>query len=438
MKYLLLLGSLLLVACGSDKTLEQYERDKLNNNLALYQSVSGTYTGVVQSKEENQVLGAMELNLRAETQVNPGGNGDTASGTPILVGNVRFLDEMVITLTAPTGYYDPNTGAYSAEIRIAKTGDGEKIVNLSGNLANGSLQGEIATRDFPGSGGKFQLVRGGRNIYDLLKEARPQNPNDTNGNRQVKAFLGATDFKQNEVKRSVRIVLLQPIKGNEEDLLDIIDPIKKVQVSFNYSQTLNLLFANATYDIRQGTLSGGRSIVLNGQTQEMSLDCLNRDGTVSCNHFTTGSGLSATTMAKVAAWDSKDPPDTDQRKAVSKTFVGKGVIGGRIKTVKLSVTEPVRPRLQELEELFAPNADRIVNASVNFAESVDATFTFARWDRVNGIIDASFSRDGGGGYTAYLQCQNFHFLKTKEPFACQYWTTRSPVIQMDFTPPFTR
>jgi len=157
-----------------------------------------------------------------------------------------------------------------------------------------------------------------------------------------------------------------------------------------------------------------------------------------CNHFTSGSGLSARTNAKVAAWDSRDPPDTEDRKAVSKVFVGKGVMGGKQRTMKLSVTEPVRPRLQELEELFVPNADRIVNASINFSEGVDATFSLARWDRVNGIIDASFSNTGGGGYTAYLQCQNFFFTKTKEAFSCQYWTSRSPLIQIDFTPPFTR
>lgn len=432
------LAAVALVSCAKDKTLQEYEREKLNTNLALYQSVAGSYTGVVSAKEDEQVLGAMELTLRAETQVNPGGNGDTASGTPILVGNIRFLDENVIPLTAPIGYYDPSTGAYSAEIRINKTGDGVKVVNLTGNLANGSLQGEIATRDFPGSGGKFQLIRGGKNIYDLLKEARPERPNDSNGSRQVRAFLGNTDFQQAEVRKAVRIVLLQPIKGNEEDLLDLIDPIKKVQVSFNYSQTLNLLFSNATYDIRQGTLNGQRSIILNGQTQEMTLDCLNQEGNMRCNHFTSGSGLSARTNAKVAAWDSRDPPDTEDRKAVSKVFVGKGVMGGKQRTMKLSVTEPVRPRLQELEELFVPNADRIVNASINFSEGVDATFSLARWDRVNGIIDASFSNTGGGGYTAYLQCQNFFFTKTKEAFSCQYWTSRSPLIQIDFTPPFTR
>lgn len=60
-KILISLTALLAVGCGKDKTVEEYQREKLRENLALYEVVAGSYTGVVTSREDNAVVGAVEL-----------------------------------------------------------------------------------------------------------------------------------------------------------------------------------------------------------------------------------------------------------------------------------------------------------------------------------------------------------------------------------------
>jgi hypothetical protein len=429
----------LLVSCAKDKTLEEYDREKARNEMAEYQAVAGNYSGIVTSKESGEILGAMEVTL--ETDTKPAGNNSSgqlgnalAKGTPILTTNVRFLDSQIISLASDKSYYDPDTGAFSVEFLVRKTGEGIKTVFISGNINGSGLLGQIATREYPASGGKFALTKNGRSIEQLLKEARPNQPDNKENKKQVRAFIGSTEFTRAEEFRPVRVVMLQPIKGNEEDLLDVIDPVKKVQLSFNYSQTLNLLFPNATFDVRQNLITGEITFTRNGQSQQMSLECnLPPEGSLSCVHFTTGSGKSAITSAKSASWDEKDPKDTGARKPKSKIFSGKGRMSGELKPIKLAVTEPVRSQLEDLYELYFPNSDRLINATVNFSEVVNPTFTGARWDRANGILDGQFTA-GNNAYTAYLECENFYFLDSKEPFSCRYWTSRSKTIEMEFKP----
>jgi hypothetical protein len=111
MKKFLSIGLLVLLsACAKDKSVDDYQRDKLQKNLALYESVAGSYSGIVTSQESGDVMGAMELSLRAEVTPVDSKDGDTSVATPILVGSVRFLDQNIISLSAPNGYYDPTSG----------------------------------------------------------------------------------------------------------------------------------------------------------------------------------------------------------------------------------------------------------------------------------------------------------------------------------------
>jgi hypothetical protein len=109
---------LLLVACGEDKTLDEHQRERLQENLAVYQSVAGRYTGKVSSAQEGKDIGALEVVLRADVQVNPNGGGESSQGSPILVANIRFLNRNIISLSAHNSFYDSKTGAFNAQIDV--------------------------------------------------------------------------------------------------------------------------------------------------------------------------------------------------------------------------------------------------------------------------------------------------------------------------------
>lgn len=436
LKSMLVAGSLLaLVGCGADKTVDDYQRDKLQQNLSLYQSVGGTYTGTMVSKADKRFIGALQIDLRAETAVSETRSGESALGSPVLVTNLKFLDQNAITLSSPSSYYDPATGVYSSQIAITRTeSKTTETVAISGVIRGDSFTGEINSISYPGTGGTFVLKRNGPSITELAKETTPDQLETEEGTRQVSAFTGITSFATGE-KKPVHIVLLTPVRGTPEDFLDILTPIKNVQVSFNYSKTLHLLFNGAIYDTRQGLLTGTTSVSVNGQVQNMTLECRTTAGSaMSCRHLTTGSGITASTNATLLTGPSTLPDDSEPQKAITKVFNGMGTLIGRPQAMKLSVTQPSRGRLADLLELFFPVSEKLVNASIQFADDVSMSFMNVKWDSANGILDGSLV--GGQGYTAYVQCTNFYFTRSTQEFSCNYWTSRSPNIAITFKPPF--
>jgi hypothetical protein len=424
-------AALALVSCAKDKTTDEYQREKAMQNLALYESVAGNYSGVVTSKENGEVLGAMQLDLRADRLVNPPKDSDLAIGTPILAGTVKFLDETVSTLSAPNGFYDPSTGAYQAEILISRGGVAE-IVTINGSITGATLGGSVQARGTPDMGGRFQLQKNGESIQNLLERARPGWRPDPDGRNKVRSFLGATDFSNAGVNRAVRAVILQPLTGTPTDILDLISPVKTVQVSFNYSSSVSVVFNNALFDRRQGLINGETVFALgDGRSVKISTECRISGESLRCNHL-TASGAVARTNARMAN-GSEDPPSDDDR-SVTKTFSGKGKFSGpREQVMKLQVTKGSKSGSEDIFELFSPNSERRLHVSFQFSQDTSATFTNARWSTVSGIVEGEYN---GAGYLAQMQCTNFTFGAKAAPFQCTYWTSRSSPIKIDFKPPY--
>lgn len=434
----LVLCGVLLSACAEDKTVDEYQRERLQQNLALYQAVSGRYTGKVNSTLDKSPLGAMEIELRSETVVNSGGSGESSIGTPILVTNIRFLDQNVIALSAHNSFYDPNTGAFSAQIQIKRSEIGEtQVVSISGTLVSDVLSGQISAVDYIGFGGSFSLIKNGPPLLSFAPDSRPDQGDVDQGARRVQTYTGVTRFLAGPEK-PVQIVVLQPLRGTSEDFLDLITPVKTVQVSFNYSQSLHIQYSNAIFDIEQGLLTGRTSVTVNEQIQPFTLECqITTDKQLNCRHLTTGAGLTASSVAQLATGPTQAPPeDPNERLSVTKIFVGKGKLDEKIVPMNLTVTLPSRGRLSDLLELFFPNSEKFLDIGLMFSDAASAAFTDVKWSSINGRLEGIVNRAvGGTGYTAYIRCRDFYFTETRNPFTCDYWTTRSPMITIQFEAP---
>ena len=476
--------ALALVACGKDRNLEDYQRDKLQQNLGLYEAKAGTYTGLVRSKRDGRVLGAMQLDLSAQVKNQNSNDGSVSPGSPILVGNITFLDQNEITLTAPNGYYDPNSNLYHADIQIARAGGtggsggsgggatgpngngnngtpnpggfgntpgspgGAPVyenVTITGQLLQPSLIGEIQSQNYPEYGGRIELYRNGGSIYDVLRKVRPgERRREEEDASKVSSYSGTTLFRQgtDEVpnpSRYVRVVLTRQTYNTSEDFLDLISPIKYVQASLNYSDSLRILFPRAIFDTRQGYLTAQTALQLNGQLNQMTIDCHQSGNKLNCTHLTSGGGVAATTVAELDAGDEKNPGDqSGDLKAVTRTFRGTGnFYPGQQNPIRLLVTFPARTKLQQLLELFFPVSEYGMYVTVRFSEVATPAFSGAKWDTVNGILDAAADRQGNGrNYTQQLQCSNFYFLKQaqKGQFTCDFFSSSSHNINMTFDP----
>lgn len=417
-------------ACTKDKTMSEYQREKLQENLALYQSVAGSYTGLVNSQQDGRIIGAMQIDLRAETIVDSSNSGDSALGTPVLVSNIRFLDENVVSLSAASSFYDLRTGAYSTHVVVTRSSGKSEQIMVRGNLGGGVLHGEIASLNYPNYGGQFILERGGKDIHDLIKNI-PNSPEKRRGGRQTSAYVGMTEFTSG-ISKPVQIVMIQPLRGTSEDFLDLMSPIKSVQVNFNYTESMNILFDETVFDVQQGFLTGQSALTQNGQNKQMRLECLIYDSIkLNCKHITPDVGIAAITEAVLNSQNLPLPADDiSDRQSITKRFVGRSQIGDDYRRIIMSATLPVRDRLTELLDLFFPVNERTLHATINFSESVSVSFVNLKWDGINGLLDGS---EGELDRRIYYQCHDFYFVKTKFPFKCNYWTSRSPTIQIEFS-----
>lgn len=427
------------VSCTKDKTMSDYQREKLRENLALYQSVAGNYTGLVRAKNSDQIIGAMQISLSAETVVDSSKGGDSALGTPILVSNIRFLDKNIINLSGANSFYDSSTGSYNTHIVISRSsgssgsGPSEEII-VSGSLSNGTLQGGIASISYPNHGGEFILLRGGASIQDL-KKSIPQSPDSNPDQRNVSSYIGETEFTSGGVSRPVQIVIVQPLRGTPEDFLDLVSPIKSVQINFNYSESLSILFLDSVFDVEQGLITGQTSVVSGGRNKRMNLEChFFEKVNVTCRHITADVGVAAKTVGILNSQNKALPPDdTTDRQLLTKQYAGLGRMGDQNRRITMSVTLPLRDRLTELLDLFFPVTEKLMDVTIRFSEDVMVSFINLKWDALSGLLDGSAV---GGDRTSYYQCHDFYFTTTKNTFKCHFWTNRSPTIEIVFAPPF--
>jgi hypothetical protein len=262
-KILIALTALLAVACGKDKTVEEYQREKLRENLALYENVAGSYTGLVVSKTDGAVIGAMEVLLEAKTiATNPNG-GETAVGTPVLAGTVNFLDQFLTTLEAPNGFYDPSTGAYSAQIAVTRTDEVKETMNISGNIAGTALNGQLALASYSESGATLQLVKNGRPIAELLRDSGSRRPSE--GRKTKKTYEGRATFNEKPYKRNVKLMVAFSTRSRIDDFLEHFAPANDRVVNVALDTGIIVVTLNKVkWDAQNGILEGSQDNSANG------------------------------------------------------------------------------------------------------------------------------------------------------------------------------
>lgn len=271
-KILIALTALLAVACGKDKTVDEYQREKLRENLALYESVAGSYTGLVVSKTDGTVIGAMQLVLEAKTVATDPNGGETAVGKPVLAGTVNFLDQFVTTLEAPNGFYDPATGAYSAQITVTRSDLTKETMNISGNISGEVLGGQFSLASYSDSGANFQLNKNGRPIDELLKNAANRRP--TEGRKTKKSYNGKGRFEEGERVRKVRLMVAFPSRSRTDDFLELFAPAtdRLVNVSIDLG-AITVSIVKVKWDSQNGILEGSQDNVSNGVSFTQYIQC---------------------------------------------------------------------------------------------------------------------------------------------------------------------
>lgn len=454
-----------LAGCGKDVSMEEYQRQKLQENLGQMEALRGTYSGILRSKVDNRVLGALSLTLTPSTRPQDSKDGQNPVGSPVLIGNLKFLDRSEIDLSAPNGYYDKDTGLYSAEIEVPRSaggsgsapsptapgtpgqggtgGSGKELVMITGQLNANVFNGEVHLQNYPGDGGRVELVRNGGDLRALLDAARPggRSPEEEDRDR-ANSYVGMTTFNDAAAtSKPVRLILTSRTYGTAEDFLDVVSPVRYVDLDVNYSHEIQIPFRKIYYDTRRGYITGTAAYGNGNQTAQMSITCRRQDeDQLTCVHITSSIGEAATSRVKLARGRVEDPKDSvKDRKAVTKTFTGRGYFTpGDYRKMYLKVVYPARSLRDELWELFFPITERVVQATIIFSDSVSASFARAKWDTRNGYLDGNYEGSGSGRYIAQMQCYDFFFTESTSDFSCTYQSDRSSPIVINFKYPYNK
>lgn len=257
--------ALVLTACGSDKTVEEFQQERLGRSLAVYESVSGTYTGTVTGSNGKKAMGALELELRARTATREQASGDLAIGTPILVTNVRFKDKTMVQFTVETAYYNEQTHLYSATIQIPRTVPGagtpigaveQDTIVIQGYLNGDNFSGTIGAQGSSSVAGVFTLKRNGRPL-DEISKGTPPGELETRGVTRV--YKGVNKFGGKNKTQYLRVT--RPSRGPKGDFVDTFFPEgeKVINVSWLYSESLAVSFTGIKWDQQNGIIDGQTS-----------------------------------------------------------------------------------------------------------------------------------------------------------------------------------
>ena len=252
-----------LIGCAKDKTIDDYNRQKLLEDVAAYQVIKGDYTGYLISSINNQPAGALHIGLQVRPPTS-GGSDKSGSGVPVILTQMDFLNDNQMSVSSPTSYYDPERGLLQVEFEISRAADSaiKERISLTSQVRGGRLTGSVQALGYSSYGGTFDLVRGGKDLKDLIRSL-PSKP--TTGTAiQVTSFSGTTTFK-NKVVKPVKIVVLQPRINAQEDFLNLLIPVKSVQVSLNYDISAQINNPTSNWDQRTGSLNGQTTITRENQ-----------------------------------------------------------------------------------------------------------------------------------------------------------------------------
>ncbi len=421
--------------CVQDHTVDQWRREKLQEELDQLAPIEGTYRGMLRKGEAE--LGALELSFTPRIGVVPGGPSEKAEGQPVLTARVIFQDlEGRIALTSQDSFFEPDSGRFEIDLQLARASGRTERVVLGGVLSKGVLAGTLEASGNFENRADFTLNRAEKTPLDeIASKISPKPWAPVPGN----LIEGITEFSDGQ-STPARLVVLEPEVGPEEAFLNRFAPIRVVQLSISYGDAFRLVHEGALWDERTRRLVGRTRL----QELEISTQCSASDrggkGEWSCSHEVAGFGRTAVSRFPVeGAVD-----DGSRRNGFRFRRQGELALpGGRApQRVWLQVTRPANTRAEELSELFIPSPERKVTASLQFGpegaapeELVTVVFDGARVDLRAKTLDATAQlRAVGAGSGSIievrLQCTDFVLPALAQPgtpvpeMGCSYTSTQ--------------
>ena len=404
----------LAVGCAPDRTTEDYQRQKLQEDLAEYEQVVGTFSGSIMFSEKK--AGDLTLVVEARTQVARNATG-VSEQQPVLFGRLIFQGEQSyssrsVVFDFTDAFFDENGGTFQVNIPInaqstglgaggekpqdsgSKSGFGQtQKLDLTASLSGELLSGTLSATGFSDYGARFELKRE-KNLEVEIPSLRGISQ------EVVRKYIGKTTF-HGETTRNAELVLLRPKVSPEESFFELFYPVHDLSVSLNYGDFVQLNFLNSSWDKRIGLLKGYSSQLSQScSIEDLLLECQEIDSGFTCQHITSELGVVGVSEFREVPSDNVFRPgvsEEDQTKV--RAFIGTFPFryGGERKG-KLSLFE----KNQSLTACSVFRSEKTIQATLDFGSNVTLLFANSKWDTRDGILKGETQLQRGSEKTDLL------------------------------------
>lgn len=424
----------LATGCAADHTLDDWRRDQLNEELSRLAPIAGTYRGTLTAPDSETPIAAMELRFTPKIRAIPGGPSEKASAQPVLSAKLLFDDRnQRLALASSDGFFDPQTGRFELTLQLRRKSGRMEEIAIGGSLQEDRLDGTLEVTGAGEAAGSFRLTRQAESSGSLAEVARKL---------QVKPWTsvpalapggelnGITRFSSGEERES-RLVVLDPETQPEDAFLNRFAPLRVVQMTLNFGNSLKLVHEGAIWDERTRSLSG--------RSGEITSECLLDDaGLWHCRHLVAG--LGETALSDFPGTPSSPAAGGPSRNDGTLIHQRRGEMDSADRSttqVWMTLSRPSLRRAEDVTELFNAAPERYVTLALQFARTetaeenrVTILFERARLDLRAHTLDATTRVTGSGGIELTLHCKDLYAAEFGGPAApavgsptCEYRST---------------
>ena len=304
--------SLLVSACAKDKSLDDWKREKLEQELAKLPS--GTFSGTVLGANE-RIIGPLSLTLMPTTKVTSSPGNYKTDEQAMLEGSILFGNEFQTNVSFTDGSFNSTSGSFKFTVPLDQRNGRRWVMSLSGTITGDRLTGRIGTEGNQALSGQMVLVRDAVLPTETALGLRVGMAGGTDP--LTETYEGSTVF-YDRTRRSVELVIMNNTTMFEENFLNRFLSSKPVQVTLRVKRStdsvMNIMFADASWNKSSGALIG-QSVMSysDGWKAELALNCRSLDTraipkSLSCEYVSSSNGEVLTfTVTEKATNDQSDP-----------------------------------------------------------------------------------------------------------------------------------
>lgn len=292
-----LLATLMLSACGKDKSLEDHQKEKAEQEANRLSAVAGNYRGSITSQRTGESMGGFEIQLSLKKV--PNDSSDNSSSKSRLAGSATVYSggqqtSAVIELADfSSSNEDAANGTFSGRLTVPLRNASVQLL-INGAIRGDSFTGTITPDSRPGTAANFNLVKGGA----LNGGQNSTNPNPSRTTIYSGSFKdpncaprrgGRSPCRNGEIVQ-VRLRLdRNPQTADEAFLNNFLDSqFVGLQASFDEA---TLSMPNAELNERGGTIRF-QGIVQGSISTQASLNCSKLGAGWRCRYASGNFGIS--------------------------------------------------------------------------------------------------------------------------------------------------